>query len=131
MPNEAAGSDGPHAVDVHVGERIRLRRRELGVSQERLAGALGITFQQIQKYELGRNRVSASRLWDIARVLRVAPTYFYEGLDASPPEPAAEPTARLLGSPEGRTLARAFRAIPAKVRSKLLELLRAVTDEES
>src|SRR3954452_5745259 len=73
-------ADGPHPVDRHVGLRIRMRRKEMGVSQERLAEALGITFQQVQKYERGANRVSASKLWDIAGALRTPVSYFYDGL---------------------------------------------------
>lgn len=72
--------DGPHAVDIHVGQRIRARRKELSVSQLALAEALGLTFQQVQKYERGSNRVSASKLWQAARTLRVPISYFYEGL---------------------------------------------------
>ena len=79
-PNHPVAVDGPHPVDRHVGLRIRIRRKEVGVSQERLAEALGITFQQVQKYERGANRVSASKLWEIARALNTGVGYFYEGL---------------------------------------------------
>ena len=72
------------AVDRHVGARIRERRVELGVSQEQLAAVIGLTFQQVQKYERAANRVSASRLVSIAHALRVAPAYFFDGLDLSP-----------------------------------------------
>src|SRR5579875_2639881 len=72
-----SGRPKPDAVDVHVGARLRQRRIELGLSQERLAEAVGLTFQQIQKYERGINRVGASRLWDLARVLRVPIEFFY------------------------------------------------------
>lgn len=72
---------GPDPVDVHVGSRLRLRRTLLGLSQEQLAAAVGVTFQQIQKYERGSNRVSASRLYDIARVMGVAIQYFFEDID--------------------------------------------------
>ena len=75
-------SDGaPNPVDVHVGTRLRLRRTLLGLSQERLASELGLTFQQVQKYEKGLNRIGASRLWDLAQVLGVSVAYFYENLD--------------------------------------------------
>src|SRR5271154_1993055 len=70
----------PNPVDLHVGARIRLRRRMQGVSQERLAEALGLTFQQVQKYERGANRVSASKLYEIARALHVPVGWFFEGL---------------------------------------------------
>ncbi len=67
-------------VDGHVGRRVRERRREIGISQEKLADAIGIAFQQVQKYEIGINRVAASRLWDIARILEVDVAYFFEGI---------------------------------------------------
>src|SRR6476620_7936287 len=70
----------PNPVDRHVGLRIRLRRKELGVSQERLAEAIGLTFQQVQKYERAANRVSASKLWEMSRALSTSVGYFYEGL---------------------------------------------------
>ena len=75
-------SDGaPNPIDVHVGSQLKLRRILLGLSQERLADELGITFQQVQKYEKGLNRIGASRLWDLAQVLGVSVAYFYENLD--------------------------------------------------
>lgn len=73
-----------NAIDAHVGKRIRLRRAALGFSQEKLADALGLTFQQVQKYEKGTNRVGASRLFDLARVLEVPIGYFFEELTPSP-----------------------------------------------
>ena len=75
-------SDGtPNPIDVHVGTQLKLRRISLGLTQERLADELGITFQQVQKYEKGLNRIGASRLWDLAQVLGVSVAYFYENLD--------------------------------------------------
>jgi len=71
----------PHPVDVHVGQRIRARRILLGMSQEKLGHAVGLTFQQIQKYEKGTNRVSASRLFQFAQTLHVPVSCFFEGLD--------------------------------------------------
>ncbi len=68
-------------VDDHVGKRVRERRREIGMSQTKLGNALGIAFQQIQKYEVGMNRVAAGRLWDIARILEVDVGYFFEGIE--------------------------------------------------
>ena len=73
----------PNPIDVHVGNRIRLRRTLLGLSQEKLASLLGLTFQQVQKYERGMNRVGASRLWDIGKVLEVPINFFYEDMDKS------------------------------------------------
>ncbi|WP_408871832.1 helix-turn-helix domain-containing protein [Gluconacetobacter aggeris] len=74
-------SAGPKPVDVHVGGRIRLRRTLLGMSQERLGEALGLTFQQVQKYERGTNRVSASRLYELSDVLDVPVSFFFDGLE--------------------------------------------------
>lgn len=71
----------PNPIDVHVGNRIRLRRTLLGLSQEKLASLLGLTFQQVQKYERGMNRVGASRLWDIGKVLEVPIGFFYEDMN--------------------------------------------------
>src|ERR1700744_3204857 len=71
-------SDKPNPVDVHVGSRVRLRRTLLGMSQEKLGDALGLTFQQVQKYERGANRVGASRLYDLSRVLDVPVSYFFD-----------------------------------------------------
>lgn len=74
-------SGRPNPVDVHVGGRVRLRRTLLGMSQEKLGEALGLTFQQVQKYERGANRIGASRLWDLSRVLDVPMSYFFEDMD--------------------------------------------------
>src|SRR3546814_16642206 len=71
-----------HPVDVHVGGRVRLRRVFLGYSQEKLANALGLTFQQIQKYERGANRISASKLYELSRILSVPVTYYFEGVES-------------------------------------------------
>lgn len=71
----------PNPIDVHVGNRIRLRRTLLGLSQDKLASLLGLTFQQVQKYERGMNRVGASRLWDISRVLDIPIGFFFEDMD--------------------------------------------------
>jgi len=72
---------GPHPVDVYVGKRMRMRRTLLGLSQEELGKALGVTFQQVQKYERGTCRVGASRLWDIGQALNTPVAFFYEGLE--------------------------------------------------
>ncbi len=78
-----------HKTDVHIGRRVRERRVAMGLSQSELAEGLGISFQQVQKYESGANRISGSRLWDIASLLQVPVGHFFEGLDASL-EPVAE-----------------------------------------
>lgn len=77
------GEDGPHPVDRHVGRRVCEKRLALGYNQSDLGRALGLTFQQIQKYEKGTNRVSASKLWDIARFFKVDIGYFFDGLTGS------------------------------------------------
>jgi transcriptional regulator with XRE-family HTH domain len=93
----------PSPIDVHVGSRIRLRRTLLGMSQERLGDALGLTFQQVQKYERGVNRVGASRLFDISRVLDVPISFFFEdmpeGMDATP---ISGPRGRMYGFAEAQ-----------------------------
>ena len=127
--NEA--EHGPNPVDRHVGLRIRMRRKELAVSQERLAEAVGLTFQQIQKYERAANRVSASKLWELARALDTSIAYFYEGL----PEMEQATGVRqgiqdFLLTPEGLELAAAFPRIHhPRLRRKLVELIRALVDE--
>ncbi len=97
-------------VDHHVRKRIRERRREIGMSQEKLGKALGVSFQQVQKYEIGINRVSASRLWDMARVLEVDVGHFFEGIERS-----AKRKAKPRKSP---TAAKAKRTKPRKRRNK-------------
>ena len=87
------GEDGPHPVDRHVGRRVCEKRISLGYNQSDLGRALGLTFQQIQKYEKGANRVSASKLWDIARFFKVDVGYFFQGLNAQPGMAEGEPGA--------------------------------------
>lgn len=77
----ASRTGSPHPVDLHVGRRMRLRRNLLGISQETLAHKLGLTFQQVQKYERGLNRISSSRLFDISKVLNVRVSYFFDEMD--------------------------------------------------
>jgi transcriptional regulator with XRE-family HTH domain len=74
---------GDDKVDLYIGKRLRSRRRHLGLTQQQLAVRVGVRFQQIQKYECAANRVSAARLWQLSKVLEVAASYFYEGLDVS------------------------------------------------
>lgn len=80
--------EGPHPIDVHVGSRLRLRRTLLGLSQEKLGEAVGITFQQLQKYERGTNRISASRLYHLSQVLEVPVSFFFDDMPTGGPEPA-------------------------------------------
>ena len=88
-----AGLDGPHPVDRHVGRRVCEKRISLGYNQSDLGRALGLTFQQIQKYEKGANRISASKLWDIARFFKVEIGYFFQGLTQGQPGMAEGETA--------------------------------------
>lgn len=85
----------PNPIDIHVGRRIKLRRTTLGMSQEKLAALLGLTFQQVQKYERGSNRVGCSRIWDIANVLDVSVDFFFAEVDGE----VAQQSPRLLGRP--------------------------------
>lgn len=132
--SERTDAAGPHFVDRHVGLRIRMRRKELGVSQEKLAEALGLTFQQIQKYERAANRVSASKLWEIGRALNTSVAYFYEGLESDDYAGGAPPNLdaqAFLLTPEGLELASVFpRLGRARVRRKVVELVRALADPE-
>ncbi|KAJ31972.1 Cro/Cl family transcriptional regulator [Sulfitobacter pontiacus 3SOLIMAR09] len=121
----------PHKVDVHVGQRIRQRRWLTGMTQQRLAELVGIKFQQIQKYETGANRVSASRLWDIAFALNVDVSHFFEGLEAEKPQPEKaldNIPADLSGDKEAMDLIRSYYAIPENQRRRLFELARVLSD---
>ncbi|HXV23395.1 MAG TPA: helix-turn-helix domain-containing protein [Alphaproteobacteria bacterium] len=89
----------PNPIDVHVGSRVRLRRTLLGMSQEKLGEAIGLTFQQVQKYERGANRIGSSRLFDLARVLDVPVSYFFEEMS---PDTAARTPSRIKGLGEAR-----------------------------
>ncbi|MFD1510876.1 helix-turn-helix domain-containing protein [Lacimonas salitolerans] len=119
-----------HPVDVHVGKRIRQRRWLVGMTQQQLAESVGIKFQQIQKYETGANRVSASRLWDIAEALEVEVSFFFDGLNAAPPEggtPQDMPH-DLMGDKEAMDLVRSYYAIPENQRRRLFDLARVLSD---
>lgn len=121
-----------HPVDVHVGKRIRHRRWMVGMTQQQLAEKVGIKFQQIQKYETGMNRVSASRLWDIAEALSVPVAFFFDGADESGAEVAdgsgeAVP-ADILADKEALELVRSYYSIPENQRRRLFELARVLSD---
>ena len=125
----------PNPIDIHVGSRIRLRRTMLGKSQEKLGESLGITFQQIQKYEKGTNRVGASRLQNISSILNVPVSFFFEdapGDSSTGPSGMAEASSSnyvvdFLSSSEGLQLNRAFVKIgDPKVRRKLVDLVKAL-----
>lgn len=127
---------GPNPIDVHVGSRIRLRRQLLKMSQEKLGDELGVTFQQVQKYERGANRVGASRLYRLSRVLTVPVQFFFEGLgedvaETGMAEPGQAPLVYdFIQSSDGVSLAEAFSRIQdAKVRRRVLELVRTLAEE--
>lgn len=121
-----------HPVDVHVGKRIRHRRWMVGMTQQQLAEKVGIKFQQIQKYETGMNRVSASRLWDIGEAMTVPVAYFFEelggeGADTDTAAGTAQPV-DLLADREALDLVRTYYAIPENQRRRLFELARVLSD---
>lgn len=131
------GSRRANPVDVHVGSRVRLRRMLMGMSQEKLGEHLGLTFQQIQKYEKGINRIGASRLFDLSKVLAVPVQFFYEELPVSSGEGAAgfaeQPESyamEFLASREGLELNKAFaRITDPRVRRSIVELVRSFAGE--
>lgn len=121
-----------HIVDTHVGKRIRQRRWLIGMTQQKLADMVGIKFQQIQKYETGANRVSASRLWDIGEAMGVPVSFFFEGLnvarDQDPSDQATQAPPDMLGDKEAMDLIRSYYAIPENQRRRLFELARVLSD---
>ncbi len=133
-----ANKKQPNPIDIHVGSRVRLRRMMLGMSQEKLGEHLGITFQQIQKYEKGTNRIGASRLQHIARVLTVPVSFFFEDAPGAPADgggmqeqESASYVVDFLSSSEGIQLNKAFiRIKDAKLRRKVIDLVRAMAGSE-
>jgi len=123
-----------HPVDVHVGKRIRHRRWMVGMTQQQLGEVVGIKFQQIQKYETGMNRVSASRLWDIATALDVSISFFFEGIedDVVTVGEMIEPQQKgdLLADKEALELVRSYYAIPEQQRRRLFDLARVLSAED-
>lgn len=123
----------PNPIDVHVGSRLRERRMALGVSQERLGESLGLTFQQVQKYEKGVNRIGASRLFQIARILEVPVQYFFEGVsleDRDDPNNTQE-IMRFLGTVEGLQLNAAFAKIKHdETRRRIVELVKTLSEQD-
>src|SRR6185436_11333641 len=121
----------PNPIDKHVGSRVRMRRMMLGMSQEKLGDALGLTFQQVQKYEKGTNRIGASRLQQISLILQVSVSFFFEGAPPPPgksyglgeaPSPAY--VTDFLATTDGLTLVKAFMRIrSAKLRRRLVDLV--------
>ena len=141
--NRGRTEDGdPNPIDIHVGARVRLRRSLMGMSQEKLGEAIGLTFQQVQKYERGANRIGASRLFDLAQVLDVPVSFFFDDMpDSVPPlSPVVAPRrppglaeealpfdADLLGRRETQDLVEAYFAIPdPQVRKRVYELAKTL-----
>jgi len=130
MPKKQA-----NPIDVQVGNRVRIRRMLIGMSQERLGDLLGLTFQQVQKYEKGVNRIGAGRLFEVARILNVPIDFFYEGL-SSGDQPGlgdadAPPVMEFVSSGEGLQLSLAFMKIKdVKVRKRVLDLVKSLAEEE-
>ena len=132
----------PSSIDAHVGSRVRLRRMLIGMSQEKLGELLGLTFQQVQKYEKGANRIGASRLFDIAQILGVPVQYFFEELAATKDihgsngshfsEGDREPFVMdFVSSAEGLQLIRSYtRVTDVRVRKRILELVKSLGGEE-
>ena len=122
-------------IDVHLGKRLRRRRRLLGLTQQQLAGACGVRFQQIQKYECGANRISAARLWQLSEALEVPVGYFYDGLaDAAQREQAlgegpGEAGGEVLGSKETLDLIRAYYQLGERPRRRLLDLAKSLNGD--
>ena len=133
-------ADRPNPIDVHVGSRVRLRRTLLGMSQEKLGDAIGLTFQQVQKYERGANRVGASRLFELSRVLDVPVSFFFDELDPetaeavpsvaasrAPPSPSGGPDPMMRR--ETLELVRAYYRIPdQQLRRRLFDLTKAIAN---
>ena len=124
-------------IDIQVGNRVRIRRMLIGMSQERLGDLLGLTFQQVQKYEKGVNRIGAGRLYEVARILNVPVNFFYEGVSEVTGQPGAgesegAPVMDFVSSGEGLQLALAFMKIKDnKVRKRVLDLVKSLAEEES
>lgn len=126
----------PNPIDVQVGARLRLRRMLMNMSQEKLGERIGLTFQQIQKYEKGTNRMGASRLHQIGQVLGVSVSYFYEGIDESENALGFAETPKAFvddatPTPESLQLTKSFMRVKnQKTRRKIIELVRTLADED-
>ncbi len=132
----------PNPIDKHVGSRVRMRRMMLGMSQEKLGDALALTFQQVQKYEKGTNRIGASRLQQISQILQVPVAFFFEGAPhladgnamADNLEPAPSPTyvSDFLATSDGLSLTKAFMRIPdPKLRRRIVDLVQQIAGDET
>ena len=132
MPKKQA-----NPIDAQVGNRVRIRRMLIGMSQERLGDLLGLTFQQVQKYEKGVNRIGAGRLFEVAKILGVPIDFFYEGVGGGGEksgfsEAGAPPVMEFVSSGEGLQLSLAFMKIKdPKVRKRVLDLVKSLAEEEN
>jgi len=128
----------PNPIDKHVGSRVRMRRMMLGMSQEKLGDALALTFQQVQKYEKGTNRIGASRLQQISHILQVPVAFFFEGaplLSEGAPEgpeaPSPSYVSDFLATSDGLSLTKAFMRIPdPKLRRRIVDLVQQIAGED-
>ena len=122
-------------IDLHLGKRLRRRRRLLGLTQQQLASAVGVRFQQIQKYECGANRISAARLWELAEALEVPINYFYEGLEAEAASDTANDAVKrseqVLARKETLDLVRAYYRLGERPRRRLLDLAKSLDDNDA
>ncbi|MFM1977275.1 MAG: hypothetical protein RL145_2121 [Pseudomonadota bacterium] len=123
-----------NSIDLHVGRRLRRRRRLMGMTQQQLADSVGIRFQQIQKYECGANRITASRLFELAGALSIAVQYFYDGLTTltaanEPPANDDEIGPEVLRQKETLELIRAYYRLGERPRRRLLDLAKALKDD--
>ena len=123
-----------NSIDLHVGRRLRRRRRLMGMTQQQLADSVGIRFQQIQKYECGANRITASRLFELAGALSIAVQYFYDGLTTmtaanEPPANDDEIGPEVLLQKETLELIRAYYRLGERPRRRLLDLAKALKDD--
>ena len=131
--NLSTAKRSPHAVDRHVGDRIRMRRKIQGMSQEKLGDALGITFQQVQKYEKGTNRIGASRLQHIASIQQVPISFFFEGAPGLPYvlDESSGDVSDFLATSEGVALTKAYMHIQnAKLRRSIFALVKQIAGED-
>ncbi len=134
MPRRATAKHGPHPIDVHVGHRVRGRRTLLGMNQSALGEALGLTFQQVQKYEKGTNRISASKLWKLTQILDVPVSYFFDDMpaDRAGPAPSGHGQAPdVLLKRETLEFVRAYyRIADSNARKRVYELVKALAKME-
>ena len=115
------------SIDIYVGQRVRQRRWMVGMTQQQLGDRVGIKFQQIQKYEVGTNRISASRMWDIAMAMEVPVSFFFEGLEGQAPD-TGETRGDIRTDKEALALIRTYYAIPENQRRRLFDLASVLAD---